>query len=408
MAAELRPSLSSTTPTTMPVDGKPVLPPIDVEGPFMSPTTTRSPSKLRKSLSVDSFVRLGRPDEPSTASAPGTTAAHSTASPNDRPPSPSRVRTYSVSTADTSSRESSLPRTLSDPTNPPKSYKSRDRPRRTSEEPLPSNVPPTRPRPSPLNDLARTGPLPGPSQYNPLRKSSTSRTRSGSIGMNNPTSGVAMVINTQLTSVCSCTSPPATGGHKLTHSQMPGKSLVTVAVVGCSACGKSSIIKKGCKAYAMSEPTIGMPVTDGKDQFRCGLGRSIDCPHTLTHLPTDTSRFGKINQGPNMTGSLRVLEADLSDFHLDNPSSRVWPGFAPKVDGVIVCYDSSSLASFTHVERLVCTPRLPCSPRNPDEGYQVVTTTWNYRPWLWLASRMPLRKLTHTQPPPCFATIRWA
>ena len=62
-----------------------------------------------------------------------------------------------------------------------------------------------------------------------------------------------------------------------------------------------------------------------------------------------------------MTGSLRVLEADLSDFHLDNPSSRVWPDFAPKVDGVIVCYDSSSLASFTHVERLVCTHQLPCS-----------------------------------------------
>jgi len=217
MAAELRPSLSSTTPTTvqddddddtMPTDGKPVLPPIDVEGPFMSPTTTRSPSKLRKSLSVDSFVRLGRPDEPSTTSAPRTTAARSTTSPNDRPPSPSRVRTYSVSTADTSSRESSLPRTLSDPTNPPKSYKSKNRPRRTSEEPLPSNVPPTRPRPSPLNDLARTGPLPGPSQYNPLRKSSTSRNRSGSIGMNNPTSGVAMVINTQLTSVRSCTPLP--------------------------------------------------------------------------------------------------------------------------------------------------------------------------------------------------------
>ena len=190
----------------MPADGKPVLPPIDVEGSFMSPTTARSPSNLRKSLSVDSFVRLSRPDEPSTTSA----AARSTTSPNDRPPSPSRVRTYSVSTADTSSRESSLPRTLSDPTHRPRSYKSRDRPRRTSEEPLPSNVPPTRPRPSPLNDLARTSTLPGPSQYNPLRKSSTSRTRSGSVGMNNPTSGVAMVINTQLTSVRSYIPSPAT------------------------------------------------------------------------------------------------------------------------------------------------------------------------------------------------------
>ena len=105
----------------------------------------------------------------------------------------------------------------------------------------------------------------------------------------------------------------------------------------------------------MSEPTIGMPATDGKDKFRCELGCSTDLIHSLTFFPTDTSRLGKINQGPNMTGSLRVLEVDLADFHLDDPSSKVWPDCAPRVDGVIVCYDSSSLSSFTHVERLVCT-----------------------------------------------------
>jgi len=187
---------------------------------------------------------------------------------------------------------------------------------------------------------------------------------------------------------------------------MPGKSLVTVAVVGCSGCGKSSIIKKGCKAYAMSEPTIGMPVTDGKDQFRCRFGLSTNRLHNLTLPSTDTSRLGKINQGPNMTGSLRVFEADLSDFHLDNPSSRVWPDFAPRVDGVIVCYDSSSLTSFTHVERLVCTNQLSSPREYPDEGYQVVTMTWNYQLWSWLASQTPSKKLTHTRPPPCFVTIR--
>lgn len=224
MAAEFRPSLSSTTPTTsrttttkMPADGKPILPPIDVQGPLVVPTPTRSPSKLRKSLSVDSFVRLARPDEPSTTFVPATAAARCTTSPDDRSPSPSRVRTYSISTADTSSRESSLPRTLSDPTNPPRSYKIRDRPRRTSEEPLPSNLPPTRSRPSPLSDLARTGPLPGPSQYNPLRKSSTLRTRSDSLGMNNPSGGTPMVVSTQLASVRSYASPLPTGEPKFIH-----------------------------------------------------------------------------------------------------------------------------------------------------------------------------------------------
>ena len=348
----------------MPADGKPVLPPIDVQGSFMPPTATSSPSKLRKSLSVDSFVRLARPDEVSTSPVPATAAARFTTPPSDCPPSPPRVQTDSVSTADTSSRDSSLPRTLSEPTNPPGPFKSRDRSCRTPEEPLPSNLPPTRPRSSPLNDLARTGPLSGSSQHNPLQKSSTSRTRSGSLGMGNPTSGVAMVINTQLASVRPYTSPPATSEPKLINSQMPNKSLVTVAVVGCSGCGKSSIIKKGCKAYAMSEPTIGVPVTDGKDQFCCKFGYLTDLIHNLIPVPTDTSRLGKINQGPSMTGSLRVLEVDLADFHLDDPSSRVWPDFAPRVDGVIVCYDSSSLSSFAHVERLVCTIQLPCFPKN--------------------------------------------
>jgi len=123
----------------------------------------------------------------------------------------------------------------------------------------------------------------------------------------------------------------------------------------------------------MSEPTIGMSVTDGKDQFRCKFGRSTYCIHNRMPLPTDTSRIGKINQGPNMTGSLRVLEADLSDFRLDNPSSRVWPDFAPRVDGVIVCYDSSFLSSFTHVERLVCTIQLSWPRQYSDQGSQAVT-----------------------------------
>jgi len=259
----------------MPADGKPVLPPIDVQGPSTPPTANSSPSKLTRSLSVDSFVRLARPDEASS-SVPATATACYTTPPDDCPHSPPRLRTDSISTADTSSRDSSLPPALPEPTNPPGPSKSIDSPCPTPEEPLPSNLPPTRPRSSPLNDLARTSPLPGSSQYNSLRKSSISRTRSGSLGIGTPTSGVAMVINTQLASVRPYTSPLATGEPKLINSQMPSKSLITVAVVGFSGCGKSSIIKKGCKAYAMSEPTIGLPVTVGKDQFSCEPRCSTD------------------------------------------------------------------------------------------------------------------------------------
>ena len=114
----------------------------------------------------------------------------------------------------------------------------------------------------------------------------------------------------------------------------------------------------------MSEPTTGMSATDGKSQFRCEFVVLLVLRTTFTFLSTDSSRFGKINQGPNMTGSLRVIEADLSEFNLGDTSSKVWPDFAPRVDGVIVCYDSSSLGSFTHVERLVCTIRFPRSLNN--------------------------------------------
>lgn len=131
----------------------------------------------------------------------------------------------------------------------------------------------------------------------------------------------------------------------------------------------------------MSEPTIGMPVTDGKDQFRCEFCYSTGIILGFTFFPIDISRVGKINQGPNMTGSLRVLEVDLADFRLDDPSSKVWPDFAPRVDGVIVCYDSSLRSSFVHVERLVCTIQLPYLQERPTDGSQVVTMTSNYRLW---------------------------
>ena len=86
------------------------------------------------------------------------------------------------------------------------SHNQLDRPPCTSEEPLPLNLSPTIPRPSPLNDLGQTGPLPRSSQ-NSLGRSSSSRARSGSFGIDNPTSDTTTVTNTQLASVCPYTSP---------------------------------------------------------------------------------------------------------------------------------------------------------------------------------------------------------
>lgn len=118
----------------------------------------------------------------------------------------------------------------------------------------------------------------------------------------------------------------------------------------------------------MSEPTIGMPVAGGKDQFRCEFRCFTSLVHSVTLFPIDVSRVGKINQGPSMTGSLRVLEVDLADFRLDDPSSKVWPDLAPRVDGVIVCYDSSAMSSFAYVERLVCMTQLPYPQERPTDS----------------------------------------
>ena len=52
---------------------------------------------------------------------------------------------------------------------------------------------------------------------------------------------------------------------------------------------------------------------------------------------------------------LRVLEVDNSSLRIDGTVSGlpVWPENAPRLDGVIVCYDVSQEASFAHVEDLL-------------------------------------------------------
>lgn len=73
----------------------------------------------------------------------------------------------------------------------------------------------------------------------------------------------------------------------------------------------------------------------------------------LLYASTDTSRVGNIPQNQSPAGTLRVLEVDLTELKLSNPSNSVWPESAPNVDGVIVCYDASNEKSFVHVEKLI-------------------------------------------------------
>ncbi|KAI0322721.1 ras guanine nucleotide exchange factor domain-containing protein [Amylostereum chailletii] len=109
---------------------------------------------------------------------------------------------------------------------------------------------------------------------------------------------------------------------------------ISIAVVGGKACGKSTAIAKGLKAYSLSEPTL---------HTRTGDGRPF----------TYVEREGRIPRPRSPDHILHVLEVDVAE--LDDPlhpGTFVWPSGAPQLDAVLVCYDVSRHDSVTHVDDL--------------------------------------------------------
>lgn len=115
---------------------------------------------------------------------------------------------------------------------------------------------------------------------------------------------------------------------------------VTLVVVGSAGCGKSTVIRKGLKRFALSEP--------------------IACP-TISGIPGLASvtnyirRTGRVGQLENVIDCpLKVLEA----------SAQVAPGSSPirhnpildpvpRVDGAVICYDASNPSSFVPLDRML-------------------------------------------------------
>ncbi|THH16999.1 hypothetical protein EW146_g3739 [Bondarzewia mesenterica] len=112
---------------------------------------------------------------------------------------------------------------------------------------------------------------------------------------------------------------------------------VTVALVGEPRCGKSAAISKGLKAYGLSEPA---KMRDGMDLDK-SFGYIVR-EGTLVH-----------EHSPERV--LRVLEVDSPSLQIEPNLAdlRLWPKAAPRLDGVIVCYDVSQEASFAQVEYLL-------------------------------------------------------
>ncbi|KAI0778171.1 ras GEF [Trametes elegans] len=123
------------------------------------------------------------------------------------------------------------------------------------------------------------------------------------------------------------------------HTQFPmahHPAEISLLVIGPHGCGKSSIIQKGLKQYGLGRPEeIQVDNPQGKSVF------------------TYTQRSGKIPAGPgNPEYALRVLEADVFTFNLKD-ARGIWSDAGQVWDGIIICYDSTDEKSIRHVEDLL-------------------------------------------------------
>ncbi|KAF8898717.1 ras guanine nucleotide exchange factor domain-containing protein [Infundibulicybe gibba] len=324
--------------------------------PVRAPFSLSPPQSLRKSISVDSFVHYGRDSQPPVPSRPNrvnTSSALDSPRPNPYSSSPVLPRDREQSGRDrgasvSSSRDayesscgvdSDVER--SDPLHSPveryrhPSLKEQARPFvRAGELPLParthtlsstssmSSMITTSTDSSTLEDVPRMHSVSSlqslPHRSTPF--SAPGRVRSGSLGVYMPNSGK--------------------------RSQMPNRDLtglyppVTLVVIGVARCGKSTVIRKGLKSFALSDPGpyFAPSNTPGSSTPACY-----------------TRRIGRISQIANSHDCpLHVLEVEIQPAAATDilPPGSVWPA-NQRIDGAIICYDSSNVASFQPVENLL-------------------------------------------------------
>ncbi|KAI0361643.1 ras GEF [Trametes cingulata] len=122
------------------------------------------------------------------------------------------------------------------------------------------------------------------------------------------------------------------------HTQFPTTQTtpeISLLVVGPHGCGKSTIIQKGLKQYGLGKPEeIQIESPDAKGSF------------------TYTQRSGTIPAGQVPAHALRVLEADVSTFNLSD-ARGVWSEATEVWDGIVICYDATDENSLRHLEDLL-------------------------------------------------------
>ncbi|TEB35021.1 ras GEF [Coprinellus micaceus] len=154
-------------------------------------------------------------------------------------------------------------------------------------------------------------------QASSLRSNQTARkdlgrARSGSLGVHaTPSHPIKrMTINTQVD----------------TGNALP---LVTLAVIGTSTTGKSSVIRKGLANYHLSDSITA---------------------HVPDHPSIRSVGQGGYHQDALPEGSLLVIEVDVPPDLSDLPQL---PPDLPPIDGIVVCYDASNPTTFQPVETLL-------------------------------------------------------
>ncbi|KAL7285299.1 hypothetical protein ACG7TL_000394 [Trametes sanguinea] len=319
-------SLSPDQPSSSSTNGSPVYlyPPA---APAMN-----TPTGLRKSLSVDSFVKYNKhgpmpPSRPTPPSPLSSDYRASQADPDAHPPASARGADANTSV-----------------------YRSTwtDRDRRLPPPPLQSRSPglsigtATEDRDATFFDESdierseelsrrarkgkgtsrqsvRPGELPMPSRLQPK----------GSLNFRGAKHKSLMPLHTQFSS------PP----------QLPEVSLL---VIGPHGCGKSTIIQKGLKHYGLGKPEeIQLERPDGKGVFSY-TQRWAMLP--VAHAVTETA--------------LRILEADVSTFNLSD-AHGVWSDATDVWNGIMICFDVTDPDSLRHVEDLLNendSYRNPASP----------------------------------------------
>ncbi|THV04927.1 ras GEF [Dendrothele bispora CBS 962.96] len=321
--------------------------------PVHSTPSLQPPQSLRKSVSVDSFVQYGREVHPPVVNRPSRGHTGSALEPPkgltftvskglrrdlDHTQQSFRARGTSVSSVrdgyqSSLAGDSDVDRsdTLHSPTDRYRhlSLKSQEHSKgfvRGGELPLPSRTP-TLSTTSSMSSIMSASTSSSTQEAAPVTRpvtshkmasgatsgGSSSRTRSGSLGVYN--AGKRIFINTQV-------------------PMYESNQAVTLVVVGTAGCGKSMTIRKGLKNYNLSGTTEHV---SGSTRTRY------------------TRRMGTLTREDGSPDCpLNVIEVDITPPMLESTVSAI--DYLPeplKVDGLIICYDATSRASFKPVEELL-------------------------------------------------------